>query len=337
MYRSIDEEVKIIMRILFFLSGTIWGHTLPEGFIEAGHQVKITGPLNKQTLPKIISEFKPDLSISIGWGQEQTIENQFLIRKCSKESKIPHVYWSIEDPAFTWTFSLPLIQRVQPDFVFSLCAQRVEYYKRMGIKAAHMDFGFAPKIHHNVQCEENYKSSIAIVANGYPDVLRNYPDHYRHDSIQTLICPLLKENIRIDFWGRHWDKVKPFIKYDIPSEWIHGYLPYKDANKVYSSSTIMLGLQNYPTQLTQRTYEILASGGFLLTSDTPEVRRLYEPGKELIVSSSPEETLELVEYYLNNPDECRKIAKVAQLKVEGNSYKHRAEYMLSILKDEKIL
>ena len=95
------------MRILFFLSGTIWGHTLPEGFLEAGHEVKITGALSKQNLPKIISEFKPDLAISLGWGQEQTIENQLLVRKCSKEAKIPHVYWSIEDPAFTWAFSLP--------------------------------------------------------------------------------------------------------------------------------------------------------------------------------------------------------------------------------------
>lgn len=34
------------MRVLFFQSGTIWVHTLPEGFLEAGHEVKITGPLN---------------------------------------------------------------------------------------------------------------------------------------------------------------------------------------------------------------------------------------------------------------------------------------------------
>ena len=81
--------------------------------------------------------------------------------------------------------------------------------------------------------------------------------------------------------GRYWDEMDHIIGRKIPDEWIHGYLPYTEANKVYSSADIVLGVQNHLTQVTQRTYEVLGSGGILLTNDTPEIRRLFQPGKIL--------------------------------------------------------
>ncbi|QXE18944.1 glycosyltransferase [Clostridium sp. 001] len=321
----------------FFLGGNIWRYTLPEGLIEAGHEVEIVEPFSEENVKNKILKFKPDLSMSIGWGTEQRIKNQLIMRQCVKTAKLPHVYWSIEDPAYTFIFSLPLIQRLQPDFVFSISNSTVDFYRKMGIKAAYMDFGFSPKIHKYTQCDENYKASISLVANAYPNVLKNYPDHYRRISMETLIVPLLKNNIRIDFWGNNWDKVKSYVKCDIPKEWIHGHIPYKDANKVYCSSKIVLGLQNYPDQLTQRTYEILASGGFLLTSNTAAVRQLFKSGRELAASSSPEKTLSLVRYYLNNSRERKRIADCGKRSVLGNSYKDRAEYMIKILKNYHII
>lgn len=326
------------MRVLFLVSSTIWMHTLPEGFIDAGHEVKISGPITENNVAKLISEFKPHFMVSIGVGPDQAaLQKQFVIRRYSKTSKIPHIYWSLEDPAFTRTLCLPIIQRIQPDFIFSICAKTVDYYNKMGIKSAYMDFGFAPKIHRYVEVEKLYKSSIALVANGYPYVLEHYPNHYRHQSLKTLVVPLLKENIRIDIWGNEWDKLKKILGCNIPEEWLHGYLPYIDANKVYNSSNIIIGLQDYDTQVTQRTYEVLASQGFLLTDDTFGVKKLFNPGEDLIVSSSPEKTLKLVKYYLNNHNECKRIAKQGASSVIGNSYKDRAEYMIYVLKKERII
>jgi len=325
------------MRILFLISGTMWRHTLPEGFVEAGHEVDFTVSISDQSIQNKISQFQPDLAISIGWGTAQTIKNQLLMRKCLKASKTPHVYWSTEDPAYTSIFSLPLIQRVQPDFVFSICPETVLFYTKMGIKSAHMDFGYSPGIHTHIECDETYKSTISIVANAYPDILRRYPNHYRHQSMAALIVPLLKNNIEISFWGKDWDKVKDYVKNDIPDEWIHGYLPYTEANKVYCSSDIILGLQNYPDQLTQRTYEILASSSFLLTSDTPAIRNSFKAGEQLVVSSSPDETLQLVKYYLDKPDERKKIAASGKAAIWEDTYKNRAEYMLETLKKYEIV
>lgn len=325
------------MRVLFLLSGTIWVHTLPEGFIEAGHEIKISGPINNDNVNVLISQFKPHLIISIGMGPDQTKQRQLIARKYSKAYKIPHVYWSIEDPWFTRSLSLPIIQTMQPDFVFSICPKTVDYFNKMGIKAAYMNFGFAPKIHCPVKAENEYKSSIALIANAYPYVLKRYPDHYRNTSIKTLVTPLIKENIRIDFWGNEWEEAKEILGFNIPKEWLHGYLPYDTANKVYSSAKIIIGLQDYTSQVTQRTFEVLASEGFLLTNDTIGVRTLLKKDEDLIASSSPEDTLKLVKYYLDRPNERKRIATNGAKAVAGNSYKDRAQYMINVLKKENII
>jgi spore maturation protein CgeB len=285
----------------------------------------------------MLSEFKPNLIVTMGWTSEHILKKQNWIRKHVKPSGIPHIYWATEDPTHTESFTLPFIQTVQPDFIFTICTSRVKYYRHLAFKSAHMDFGYEPKVHYNTKSNYLNPISTAVVANAYPHVLKLYPEHYRYQSLKMLICPLLNKKIRIDFWGRDWNKMKSTLGYDIPSQWIHGYIPYLEANKIYSSADIVIGLQNHTTQLTQRTYEILGSGGFLLTCDTPEIRRLFKPGQDLVVSSCPEETLKLIEYYLNNPEERKRIIRNGKIAVEKHSYKHRAEYMIEILKKHNIL
>ncbi|WP_307838184.1 glycosyltransferase [Bacillus cereus group sp. N21] len=99
----------------------------------------------------------------------------------------------------------------------------------------------------------------------------------------------------------------------------------------------MLCLQNYPSQVTQRTYEILASRGFLLTMNTPGVRHLFQQGHDLVVSSSPEETVQLVKYFLEHRASCKKIGDQGQLTVKIYSYRHRAEFMINVLSKEGIV
>jgi len=325
------------MRVLFLESHPMWIHGLPNGFRDSGHQVMISGPITDQNIPQMIAEFQPDLIVMIGWGPEQTTEKQDWVNQYVHASGVPLVYWATEDPTFTESFSLPLIKRVQPDFVFTICQSNVNYYRASGIRSAHMDFGYHSSIHCPVQSEARYRSSIAVVANAYPHVFEQYTGHFRLVSLTTLIRPLLHAGIRIDFYGRDWDKMKPYVGVDIPSEWIHGYLPYPEANKVYSSADIVIGLQNYKTQLTQRTYEILGSGGCLMTQDTPEVRRLFTPGRDLAVASTAKETVELVQYYLDNPAERKLLREQGRMAVHQDSYQHRADYMIETLQEQGLI
>ncbi|MCJ8008853.1 glycosyltransferase [Lederbergia wuyishanensis] len=326
------------MKILCLDSSPIWLNGLPNGFRDLGHEIKASGPLTKDNIPRIIAEFEPDLIYSVGWGPEHTKIKQDWIRENVLKAKIPHIYWAVEDPHFTETYTLPLLMRMQPDFVFTLSKEMVSFYQSLDIPAAHLDFGFHSSIHRqHSRTDSKYEGNISLVANAYPLVLQDAPNHYRNQSLQILLKPLLRLNQQINIWGRNWEQMEAILGESIPQEWIKGYLSYTDASKVYSSSSIMIGLQNYETQVTQRTYEILASGGFLLTSDIPAVRELFTPGKDLVVSSSPKETLELLNYYLINHEERETIRKQGKASVQPHSYKNRAAYVLECLYKEGIL
>ncbi|MEW9701665.1 glycosyltransferase [Paenibacillus sp. SI8] len=325
------------MKILFLENHPMWIHGLPNGFRDAGHQVKISGRLTPQKIPRLIASFRPDLIITLGWTREHQPKKRKWIRKYVKQSGIPHVYWATEDPTHTQTFTLPYIRQVKPDFIFTICQRRVGEYQKMGFKAAHLDFGYHPRVHHPVPVNAKYRADVAIVANAYPHILAKYTRHHRIKSLHQLISPLVKNKIPIALWGRQWSQMKRLLGAPIPRKWIRGYLHYTKANQVYSSAQIILGLQNQLTQVTQRTYEILGSGGFLITSDTPEIRRLFKPGKHLITSKSPHDTLRLVRYYLNHPQKMRQIRTAGKKAAAAHSYKQRALYMIRSLTNQGIL
>jgi spore maturation protein CgeB len=319
------------MRILFLESDPMWIYGLPKGFCDAGHTVMVSGPLMEESLKDMISTFQPDLIFTMGHTSEHTAKKQKMIREYVTPTNIPNVYWATEDPGYTLTFSLPLIQTIEPDFVFTICPSSVDFYKDQQIPAAHLDFGYHSSVHFPDKVYEKYKVSIAVVANGYPMLYEKRPDHYRFKALRLLLSPFLEEDIRIDFWGRYWDQMEHILGKKIPDEWIHGFLPYTEANKVYSSADIILGVQNHDTQLTQRTYEVLGSGGLLLTNDTSEIRRLFSPGQDLLVSHSSKETIDLVKYYLSHPEERMRIKKAGLESVKKYSYKQRADYIIHTL------
>ncbi|WP_459503416.1 glycosyltransferase family protein [Bacillus sp. C1] len=324
------------MRILFLESSHIWKNNLPRGFQANGHDVLISGPLTKN-LSQMLEEFNPDLVISIGWGQEQTKEKQKLIRECMKKTTIPLIYWAVEDPAYTEIWSIPLVKRMKPDFVFTICPKTVKVYRQLGIPAAHLDFGFEETAHYKSPKSSEYNCSIAVVANAYPHILEKYPNHFRSNALNVLIRPLLEKNIRIDFWGNNWDEMDRFFGMDIPKDWIHGPIHYLETYKVYNSADIILGLQNYQELITQRTYEILGSGGFLLTIDTPGVREIFKPGKDLITVSSPKETLQAIYYFLNHPKKKTKIQEQGRITVQEHTYQARAKQIIDTLIEHNIL
>ncbi len=326
------------MRILFLESWPMWIYGLPRGFRDIGHEVLISGILSKEKLYEDILSYKPTLIFSMGWTYEHSPEKQGWLKECLEITHIPHIYWATEDPTHTKSFTVPLIQNSKMDFIFTICPARVDYYKKMGIPSAPLDFAYQPDVHYRAPIDFKYAKSIAVVANAYPHILQKYPDHYRIKSIKTLIKPLIKASIRVDFWGEDWDKMQAYLGAEIPEEWMHGYLNYLEATKVYASSNIIIGLQNHENQLTQRTYEILGSEGFLITSDTPEIRRLFQPGQDLVVPSCSKETVNLVKYYTKNNRARERIRKQGKETVEKNhTYQHRALYIIEVLKTEGII
>jgi len=324
------------VRILFLEDHAMWIHGLPNGFRKLGHKVKTYSP--DSNTKRIINRFQPDFIMTIGWTEANgSAKKQLQIAKAVKHSCVPHVYWSTEDPGYTQSFSLPLIRRIKPDFVFTIHRPTVKLYRKLSIPTAHLDFGFDPSVHRRAKVHKKYRSTAALVANGYVQLYRDKPKHYRFQTLRHLVNPFLKKNLKINFYGRYWDQMRHVFKQPIPKHWIRGYLPYTKANKVYSSVDFVIGPQNGTDRLTQRTYEVLASGGLLITSDTPEVRKLFRPGRDLLVSASEKKTRKLIKKYLRLPKKRERIRRNAIRTVRSHSYKNRASYILRVLRKHQII
>lgn len=325
------------MRVLFLESHPMWIHGLPNGFRDAGHDVRISGPLTKENIPALISGFKPELIFMLGWTKEHVGIKRRWIRDHVAASNIPFVYWATEDPIHAHILTIPFINQVRPHFVFTVSKEMVGHYEKMGFPSAHLDFGYHDCIHRQNGKVDSYACSIAVVANAYPGVIKVYPQFYRLESLRTLVTPVLKAGFRIDFWGLRWNEMADILDVRIPEQFLHGYLEYTEAYKVYNSADIVLGLQNTTSQVTMRTFETLGSGGFLLTSDTPAVTELFERDRHLVVAKKPEETVNLIQFYLDHPAEREKIRCQGKIAVSCHSYKHRAEFILRVLRERSIL
>lgn len=80
--------------------------------------------------------------------------------------------------------------------------------------------------------------------------------------------------------------------------------------KVFSQSKINLNItmRGIRTGLSQRIWDVLGCGGFLITDFQSEIPDYFENGKDLVMYETPEECAELIDYYLKNEEERREIA-----------------------------
>jgi hypothetical protein len=107
--------------------------------------------------------------------------------------------------------------------------------------------------------------------------------------------------------------------------------------KAINASRINLGLLfegnadgAAPDEITARTFEIPAAGGFMLHEHTEEVMQYFEEGRECDFFSNPEELIAKIRYYLDHEDERRAIAAAGRQRCLQSSYSidHRARAVI---------
>ncbi len=83
-----------------------------------------------------------------------------------------------------------------------------------------------------------------------------------------------------------------------------------------------------------RVYDVLACGGFLLTSDAPGLADEFEDGRDLVVFRSRDDLLEKASYYLARPHERKAIAAQGQKRALAScGYHDRMQILLSAFTD----
>lgn len=113
---------------------------------------------------------------------------------------------------------------------------------------------------------------------------------------------------------------------------------YTDMNKIFYLSKINLNitLPSIETGLPQRIFDIMGSGGFVLTNYQAEIEDLFTIGHEIEVFHDLQELLEKCAYYLTHEKERLTIAMNGYMKVRDHySYTQRIQQILDIIEEEK--
>ena len=149
-------------------------------------------------------------------------------------------------------------------------------------------------------------------------------------NTEKYIKAIVDENLPINVRGPGW--YQSILNSDvIKSEWFYGpqYVEAINAGK------IGLGFVSKwnRNETAGRCFEIPACGTMLLAVRTNILQDLYKEGKEAEFFSDPQELMDKAKFYLNNPDERKKIAKAGMERCILNkcSWKDRVGEILSDL------
>ncbi|TWH46539.1 glycosyltransferase [Sporomusa sp. KB1] len=316
------------MKILFIDVDPQYLLGLPPGFEKNGCEVKILTDIVEEELEQLLTEYHPDLVVTTGWTKIHTDSRLKILGDMVEKYQLTHAYWATEDPRWTDDWSLPYIKATKPEYIFTIDRESVAFYQQLGFKAYYLPWACNPEFHRPAEPMEKYKCDIALVATAGITW-----SSYRRDSARILLKPLVERGYDVSIWGKRWENLDPdIVGFNVDARHLRGKLSYQETNHVYSSAKIILGFQNVTTELTSRTYEVMGARGFLLAPATPAVLEKFNPGKHLAVTQSEEETLRLVDYYLNQEEKRKEIALNGQREVYfyHNTYSDRAAQILTL-------
>ena len=292
------------MRILSLLSLDVFRLSMGWALESVGHRVYHLNEVRADLLQEAVRVFKPDVYFDMGWDVDHNDGKVPVIRDFLQRTGLYHVYFAEEDSLHFERWSRQYVQAVPTHFVLTRAPNLVTKYLDMKMGAAYLDVGCNPEYHRPGVVDAAYACDVSVVVHG-----QFVWDIFRRQSITNLVVPLFDQPYDTRIWGRDWEQTAAYFG-RAPRAGMHqGLLPFWKTPNVYNAAKINISVQSQETQISNRTYDVLASGGFLLTSDTPGVREKLVPGVHCEVSSSPEETLSKVAYYLTHETERLRIAR----------------------------
>lgn len=112
----------------------------------------------------------------------------------------------------------------------------------------------------------------------------------------------------------------------------------KEASLIYRSSKINLNitLRTIQSGIPLRAFEIMGSGGFLLTNLQMDFLDFFEPNVDFVYYDSYEDLMEKVEYYLSHDRERQEIASNGYEKVKKyHTYKEKFDIILEVINSKQ--
>ena len=148
----------------------------------------------------------------------------------------------------------------------------------------------------------------------------------------TSLLYLAEHGIKVVAWGNGWSSwVGRHSNLLVKNEHLFGIEYAKAINATKINLNFLRKINR--DEVTSRSVEIPACGGFMLAERTKRHLEFFIEGKEAEFFGSNEEMLEKVRYYLEYDEERKRIAAAGKMRCEKNGYSNRAQLarMLGVL------
>ena len=110
---------------------------------------------------------------------------------------------------------------------------------------------------------------------------------------------------------------------------------FDDLSTFYNQCKIVVN-NSVVNEITMRMFEATACGALLITREVPHIEDFWEIGKEVITYKDEEDLFNLIDYYLNNEAEARKIAKAGQKRtLKEHKYSDRVKVIYDVIDNKR--
>lgn len=264
---------------------------------------------------RVFDSFEPDIFIGQLYNLDQAtikcIKNRPHLKVCLRAGD-----WSDfhTDPRFnilqTTQKEIKLLENLknetgQPEFIYI-------HYEQKSVDQTHCYFNtklniptvgilLCADIHSylNGGYDPELACDIGFVGGYWP-----YKGQIINSYLLPLCYPVNKYKIKI-FGNQGWVGVNQYC----------GHIKEERVKNLFISAKICPNLSEphaheYGIEVNERSFKILAAGGFCIGDDVASHKRIFQNG--MIFASDPHEFREIIGYYLHNQDKAKEIAKIGQ-------------------------
>ena len=219
--------------------------------------------------------------------------------------------------------TLPATSYQNYDLILSSIPALVDGFREAGLRSEWMPLAFEPRVLEIVGVRERdiAVSFVGSFSNAYADRETVVDAVARATGVDTWtevdslsINSPIRDTVRGSAFGRDMYEVLARSRMTLNS---HGTVAAGDSNNL-------------------RLYEATGMGTLLVTDAGRNLRELFDVGREVVTYSNASEAAEIVQHYVNRPDEAAGIARAGQARtLREHTWRNRADQMLDLIKPRR--
>lgn len=190
----------------------------------------------------------------------------------------------------------------------------------------------------DAKVKPQFLSDISYVGSNLPE---------KRNFFKNTVYPL-KKSYDLKIYGQDWTRT------DWALGWIQRFGQYFnlktlsrirkpklaiiDEGSIYASSCVSINVHEkfqrvFGGDCNERTFKIPLCGGFEVVDNVACIKKYFKPGIEMAIAENDAEWIEMVHYYLRNPEKRKPIIEAGKLRVlNDHTYHKRIEQIIQIMK-----